>query len=371
MRKLITIILGIVLIAGAVLISKKMIANKKKPRVKATKIIKTVFADAIKNSEIPVIITANGNLQAKYKMQLFTEVQGVLKSANKEFKPGTTYRKGETILRINSDEFFANTQSQKSNYINSIISILPDIRLDYPEEYKKWQNYLKSLDVNKSVPKLPILNSDKERYFISGRGINTAYYTLKNVEVKLRKFQLTAPYNGIVTEALVTAGTLVRGGQKLGEFINTSVYEMEVSINAEFASLLQKGNTVKLHNTEKTKQYIGKVIRVNGNVDTKSQTVKAYIEVAHRDLKQGMFLEADLRAKTIKNAVEISRKLLINNQQIFAVNDTVLQLINVEPVYFSAEKVIVKGLKNGTKILSKTVPGSYDGMQVKIFTKKQ
>ncbi len=371
MRKLITIILGIILVIGAVFVSKKMIANKKKPKIRVSKIIKTVFVSDVKNTEIPVVITASGNLSAKYKMQLFAEVQGILKPARKEFKSGTTYKKGETILRINSDEFFANTQSQKSNFINSVIAILPDIRLDFPKEHQKWERYLKSLHVDKSIPKLPILNSDKESYFVSGRGINTAYYNLKNLEVKLRKYRLTAPYNGIVTEALVTPGTLVRGGQKLGEFINTSVYEMEVSINAEFANLLQKGNKVQLHNTARTATYIGKVIRINGSVDTKSQTVKAYIQVAHRDLKQGMFLEADLKAKTIPNAIEVSRKLLINNQQIFIVNDTVLQLINVKPVYFSAEKAIVKGIKNGTKILSKMVPSAYDGMKVKIYKNKQ
>lgn len=366
MRKLLSILLGLALLAGAILISKKFISDKKKPKPTFNKIVKSVFTTDVKNKEIPIIITASGNLSAKYKMQLFTEVQGVLKASTKEFKSGTTYRKGETILRINSDEFFANMQSQKSNFNNSIISIIPDIRLDYPNEYQKWNNYLKSLNVNNTTPQLPTINSDKEKYFISGRGINTAYYNIKNLEVKLRKYRLSAPYNGVVTEALVTPGTLVRVGQKLGEFINTSSYEMEVSINAEFADLLKKGNKVQLHNTERTKEYKGKVIRINGQIDTKSQTIKAYIQVSHKDLKEGMFLEADLNVKSIKNALEIPRKLLVNDKQIFVVNDTILNLIDINPVYFSAKKVIIKGVKNGTKVLSKTVPGAYDGMVVKI-----
>jgi len=368
MRKILSILLGLAFLAGAVLISKKFIANKKKPKPTFKKIVKTVFTSNAVNKDVPIIITASGNLNAKHKMQLFAEVQGVLKTATKEFKSGTTYRKGERIIRINSDEFFANMQSQKSNFNNSIISVMPDIRLDYPNEFQKWDNYLKSLDVNKTTPQLPNINSDKEKYFISGRGINTAYYNIKNLEVKLRKYSLFAPYSGIVTEALVTPGTLVRAGQKLGEFINTSVYEMEVSINATFADLLKKGSTVQLHNTERTKEYTGKVIRINGQVDSKSQTIKAYIQVAHKDLKEGMFLEADLKAKSIPNAIEISRKLLVNDKQIFTVkNDTLLNLIDIQPVYFSAEKIIVKGIKNGTKLLSKTVPGAYQGMAVKIY----
>ena len=69
----------------------------------------------------------------------------------------------------------------------------------------------------------------------------------------MSKYQIRAPFSGTLTEALVSPGTLVRIGQKLGEFIDPSIYEMEVSINSEFANLLKVGNSVVLSNLEKTK----------------------------------------------------------------------------------------------------------------------
>ena len=371
MRKILSIALGLALLAGAIFISKKFIDNKNKPKPKFDKIIKKVFVDTVKNKDIPIIITASGILNAKHKIEIFSEVQGVLKPSSKEFKAGTSYKKGETILRISSDEFYANLQSQKSNFHNSVTAILPDIRLDYPDEYQKWQNYLNSFDIHKKTPELPAFSTDQEKYFISGRGINTAYYNVKNLEVKFGKYSLRAPYNGILTEALVTSGTLVRVGQKLGEFINPSVYEIEVSVNAGFAGLLKKGNSVTLYNLEKTKDYKGKIIRINGKVDVSSQTIKAYVQVSHIDLKEGMYLEANLKAKSEKNAIEVSRKLLIDNKQLFVVRDSVLDLIDVNPVYFSAENAVINGVENGTLLLSKPVPGAYDGMHVKIFQEKQ
>ncbi|TYA69972.1 efflux RND transporter periplasmic adaptor subunit [Seonamhaeicola marinus] len=371
MRKIISIALGVLLIAGTIFVAKSMIDNKKKPKPKFNKVVKTVFVDKVVNKEIPIVITTSGNLIAKNKIDLYAEVQGVLKPSSKEFKPGSVYTKGEHIIRINSDEFYANLQSQKSNFYNSITSIMPDIRLDYPKEYAKWQNYLNSFDLNGTTPKLPKMNSDKEKYFISGRGINTAYYNVKNLEVKLGKYNLRAPFKGVLTEALVTPGSLVRVGQKLGEFIDPSVYEMEVSVNAEFADLLQKGNEVILHNLEKTKTYKGKVVRVNGKVDTASQTIKAFIEVAHKDLKEGMYLEASLQARSENNAIEVSRKLLVDNKQLYVVKDSVLDLIEITPVYFSAESAVIKGVDNGTLMLSKPTPGAYPGMSVKIFKGKK
>ena len=137
MRKYINIFLGIALIALAFWLVNVMILKNKRPDRPPVKIVKTVFIDTIHNSTIPIMIRANGTLVAKNRIELFSEVQGVLQPTSKEFRPGNSYRKGEVILKIRSDEHYAQLQAQKSNLYNSITSIMPDIRLDYPEEYAK------------------------------------------------------------------------------------------------------------------------------------------------------------------------------------------------------------------------------------------
>jgi RND family efflux transporter MFP subunit len=191
------------------------------------------------------------------------------------------------------------------------------------------------------------------------------------MEVRLSKYTIRAPFTGILTEALVTQGSLVRPGQKLGEFIDPSVYEMEIAVNATYKDLLQIGKKVKLHNLENTKSWMGKVVRVNGKVDQTSQTIKVYIELRSKELKEGMYLEAELVAKSEKEAFEIPRKVLVNNNSVYVVNDTVLKLTRVQPVYFKDQSVIIKGLPDGTKTLSKMVPGAYDGMTVRIYSETE
>ena len=63
------------------------------------------------------------------------------------------------------------------------------------------------------------------------------YYSIKNIEKRLSKYNITAPFNGVLTEALVTKGTLIRPGQKLGEFIDTSVFEIELAIEKRLLSI--------------------------------------------------------------------------------------------------------------------------------------
>lgn len=367
MRKIISIFIAVLLLLGSIFLAKYLIDNKQKPKPRFNKVVKTVFTQEVNNTTIPLYISTNGSLVAKNKIDLYSEVQGILVKTSKEFKSGTKFYKGETLVKLNSDEFYANLKAQKSNLYNVLTSIMPDIRLDYASEYEKWQNYLTNFDINKSVTSLPKTNSEKEKYFISGRGVLTSYYNVKNLEVKLGKYNLKAPFKGILTETMVNPGTLVRPGQKLGEFIDPSVYEMGVSIKSEFKDLLQIGKEVKLSNLENTKNWTGKVVRINGKVDGATQTLKVFIEVNGNDLKEGQYLEVALNVKSEENAFEISRKLLVDNSKLYVVKDTLLELIDIQLIFENRNSVVIKGLENGTLILAKPVPGAHSGMLVKIF----
>jgi len=367
MRKIVLSVLGLLIIVGAIFGAKTLIDNKKSYKPKAQKVVKTVFTQEVKNGTVPIVVTANGNLVAKKRLELYTEVQGVFRNGNKLFRAGQAYRAGETIIRLDASEYYASVQSAKSQLYNLLTSIMPDLRLDYPEVFPKWQAYLNGFDLEKSTPALPEMTSEKEKYFISGRGILSNYYTVKNLEQRLSKYVIKAPYNGVLTEALVTEGSLIRPGQKLGTYINTGVYELEVAVSKAYSDLLQVGKKVTLSNLEKTETFQGKVTRINGSVDLASQTIKAFIEVKDPKLKEGMYLEADLEAKEEENAISISRNLLQENDQIFVVRDTILDLIDVQPVYFSDKKVVLKNVPDGITIMSKPLVGAYVGMAVEIF----
>ena len=298
-------------------------------------------------------------------------MQGVLKSGSKLFKPGQSYRQGETLLRLDSQEFQASMQAQKSSFVNQITALLRDLRLDFADSFPKWERYVNSIDVDSALPEFPKMDSEQERYFITGRNLQSSYYNIKNLEQRFAKYRVTAPFTGILTEATVTEGTLVRNGQKLGEFIATGSYELPVAVNKSYANLLQVGKSVDLKNLDDSKIYEGRIVRINGNIDQSSQTIIAYIAVSDSNLREGMYLEAQLNARSEENAVEINRNLLQANDQVFVVKDTILDLINVNPVYFSETKAVVKDIPNNTLLVSKTVPGAYAGMRVQIYKEAQ
>ncbi len=369
MRQVIISILGILIIGAGYLGKEKLASTEKPQRQKSKKSISTVFTQLVEIGDTPITITASGNLAARDRIEIFSEVQGIFEHSDKMFKPGVRYAEGDVLIRLNSEELRANLRSQKSNLYNQLVSMLPDLKFDYPEAFDKWQAYINVFDENQILKPLPEPSSDREKLFVAGRNVASTWYTIKNSEERLTKYNIYAPFSGVLTEASIDKGALVRAGQKLGEFINPNVYELEVAVNSSYVDLLKVGGVVVLHNVERTKTWSGRITRINSLVNPNTQTIQAFIQVNGSGLREGMYLEADLKAKNEANTFEISRKLIVDNKKVFVVKGDRLELTEIEPVHFTDKTAVIRGLEDGVEILERTLPGAYDGMQIKRFEK--
>jgi membrane fusion protein (multidrug efflux system) len=369
MRKIIISLGGVLILVLAVVGFKLMTKEKEVVKPKKVKVVQSVMTQKITNTSIALEVSASGSLSAKNKMDIYAEVQGVFERTGKEFKPGISYAKGQTLVKINSSEFSASISAKKSALYNTISSIMPDLKLDYPESFSNWQNYLYNLDVNAALKPLPIYVTDREKYFVSGKNISVQYYEIKNLEEKLRKYSVYAPYSGVLTSAMVNTGTLVRAGQKIGEFIDPSVYELEISLSEIMASYLKIGHKVVVINMDGSKEWTGFVIRKNAILESSSQTKKVFIKLKGKDLSDGMYLKAFIKGKNQEDVIELDRSLLIDDQFVYTISkDSILKLKEVNIIHFNGGTAIVNGLKDGEMIISKLVPGAYDGMEVKVIT---
>ncbi|MEQ9285500.1 MAG: efflux RND transporter periplasmic adaptor subunit [Cyclobacteriaceae bacterium] len=368
MKNYITIILGVLLIGGGLFAAKTVVDSNQKPKPVEKKVVQSVFVKTVKNGDIPISIYESGRLMAKNRMEVYSEVQGVMEATRKEFKPGSRYKKGETMVRVRSNDYYANLQAQKSVLQNLIASIIPDLRLDYPDAYKKWEKYLQNFDMDKPIADLPKTTSDKEKYFVTGKNIYTTYYNTKNLEIILQKYNLTAPFDGILTDAVVNPGTVVRQGQRLGEFIDPTVYELAVSVAKSILPSLSVGKQVEVSDSkDKMKTWQGTIARINGKVDATTQTVQVFIDLRGKDLKEGMYLQAKIDGEAKSNAMEISRNLIIDESNVYVVKDGALELAPIRILHENQKTVIIAGLKDGMQMVSKVVPNSFSGMAVSII----
>ena len=368
MKKSVSIIIGLLIILGGAYTYNLLVNKKKKKAPQEAKVLQTVYTEEVLNHDVPITIIESGRLSAKNRIEIYSEVQGVMEATSKEFKPGAHYSKGEVLVKIRDNDFYANLQAQKSVLQNLITSILPDLRLDYPDAYVRWDEYLRNFDMHKPIGELPQPGSDKEKFFITGKNIYTTYYNTKNLEIVYAKYSIRAPFNGILTDAMVTPGTVVRQGQKLGEFIDPSIYEMEVSVSkSDMASVsIGENVTVRNENSGDSKVWKGTITRINGKVDASTQTVKVYIQISASDLKEGMYLEANITGNPVKDAYEIPNGLLVDGTKVFVVKENKLKIIPVSIVHKNLESVVVRGLDDGMQLVSRPIAGAYSGMEVNI-----
>ncbi|NJO87258.1 MAG: hypothetical protein HC821_04510 [Lewinella sp.] len=76
-------------------------------------------------------------------------------------------------------------------------------------------------------------------------------------------------------------------------------------------------------------------------------------------------MRGEAAARTIAEAVEIDRNLLVNQNAVYTLEaDSLLRLTPVQVRKFDRESVIVSGLPNGTQLLTSSVANAFDGMLV-------
>jgi multidrug efflux pump subunit AcrA (membrane-fusion protein) len=358
-RKVILILLSILVSSTGLFISWNLKPEEELKEVKERH--RLVRLKGVKLSSHKAEVRFSGKLSAEDKIDVFTEVGGVLLTEN--FKQGNTFSKGNILVQLNSIEFSNNLKASKSQLITQVAGIMGDLKLDFPKESVQWVSFLNAIDVKEYLPKIPDLKSEKLKRFVAGKGILNSYFSIKSQEEKLSKFSLKAPFDGVLTNTFIQKGTLVRAGQKIGEFINPSLFELETEISLSDLQFVKKGSKVLLHSDDLNKNWEGFVSRVNSSLDPSSQMVRVFIRVKGKSLKEGMFLRGFAKGVNFENATLINRKLL-KNGGVYLVDSNIVRYKKVEVVYVNEAKAIVKGLEEGSQYVSDNMKGLYDGLQV-------
>ena len=362
-RKWILFISGFLVIAISFQLSKKIIDSNPPPRKRAENKTKDVYIKKVVNGKYQVQIPSEGILQAYKRIRITSRVQGLMRAINPLFKPGQEYQSGQIIVKIEPAEFLANVISQRASLFNLITSILPDLNLDFPESYKIWNDYLKNFDLQKGVPQLPKMD-DKVKLFVSGRGVISSYYSLLNLEKILSFYTIRAPFNGVLVNANVTEGSLIRPGQELGEFISPGDYELMVALPKSYLSNIEKGAKVKVKSIDTGQDFFGIVSRINSKVNTQTQSVEVFIRIKDKELKEGMYMQAYIDAITFDNVFAIDRGLINGSQELFIVKDNKLTLQKVNPIHYTETLAIIEGLLDGQQIIAQPMIGAYSGMEI-------
>jgi membrane fusion protein (multidrug efflux system) len=366
----ISIVLGGIVIVGGFLLNNYLASLKKEPeKTGETGMVPTVLTKRYTEDTVQSIIQSTGRLVALESIQVISEVQGKYSLSAKDFREGQAFNEGEVLINIAPAEMAMNLKAQKSSFLNALIQLLPDLKLDFPNEAETWEKYIEAFDVSESLAELPEAGNKKLKIFLNSRNIYTNYYNLKASEITLSKYQIRAPFNGVVSSSIVNPGMIIRPGQVLGSFINPNLFELELALPESDMKLISVGDKAICTDRATGKKYQGKVIRKAKFVDQNTQTSKVFARLEGEDLKEGMYIEVAIEARQLPSSMIIDRKLLLDASSLFVVKDEQLKLKEVKIQRLGPNTAIIQGLENGDLILDQSLNGAYEGMKVQTISK--
>lgn len=365
-KRLIFIILPIaVLVLGYVLMQVLADMREEPTRRRPPIIARSVEARVIETGAVPTTIEAIGRVSSTQPVQLVSEVAGLLQSGDVSFLPGQRFRKGQVLLRIDDRQVRYNLNSAKSDFLNVLATVLPELKIEYPGDYQRWQDYFDKCSFERPLGPLPESQDRKVRLLLTRFNVHKLYFTVKNLEVTLEKHAIVAPFNGAIVSTAVREGSAARVGGALGEIISLENLELQAPIPAGDVSWIDRTRPVRLTAEGSDVAWSGSITRIGSAVDQRTQTIPVFIAVrgGGEMLYEGMYLRAEIPGTPLPSAISVPRRALYEERYVYVIDGGTLQRRDVTIARRQPRSVLVSaGLQQGDTLVTELLQGVSDGM---------
>jgi multidrug efflux pump subunit AcrA (membrane-fusion protein) len=370
MRKIIIAVLVVAILGGGFFLMWYFTSLKEEPaQQELPDIMRRVQAARVKYSGVNSSIIATGRLGSMRYVDVITEVQGEILQGEVALKKGQRFKKGDLLVRIYDKEMDYNIKAAKSRFLNSIANILPDFRFDFPDEYPLVKKFFDDIQIDKPLPDLPQIDSEKVRIFLASRNILNDYYSIKSNEIRLYKHWIYAQFDGTITDVMLEVGSIANPGSRIARIISTERLELEVPVEVEDIMWIKVNQQVDVLSEDGNMIWDGTVLRVSDFVDPNTQSVSVFVKVIPSDnqpLYEGQYLRARFNGKSIEGAMEIPRRAVFNANEVFVIENDVIKKAMINVIKVNQETLVFNGLEEGTILVTQPLVGATEGSRVEI-----
>jgi multidrug efflux pump subunit AcrA (membrane-fusion protein) len=358
-----------IVIAGVFIMSSLGSAEKHSNQREVPPENRLVETETVNFGDIVLEIECNGIIQPQRTLNYFSEATGVVLFAKNDLKDGTFVSEGEQVLEIDSREVENTLFTLRSDFMNSIASVLPEIKIEDKQAYDKWYDYFTALDIHKTTPELPEISISQEKIKLSGRGIFSKYYAVKNQEILVSKYNIAAPFSGYIKSQGIIKASFVSKGQQLFNLSDAKNVEVIVPLLIDEINLINfsVAPTVKIHTDKSDSEILyGKIYRKETLLNKNSQTLNVYVTLTNNSLNPfflpGNYVSLKISGKKLNNVARIPRYVVDNDSYVFTMEDGKLARQKVDIITIQGDVAIIKNtisdnMKLVTTILQKPLIG--------------
>ncbi|MFW5644896.1 MAG: efflux RND transporter periplasmic adaptor subunit [Bacteroidota bacterium] len=333
-----------------------------------------VKVDTVQYETIWTPVSAPGRLNSLAEVELVAEASGKIKTSGIELKKGARFKQGDILFTIYPDEARLALRARKSQFMNMLANLLPDISIDYPEKEEVFRDFFSAITIDKPLPDFPEVESEKLKIFLASRNVLSEYLNIQKDELKLSRHTLLAPFNGTYQQVYLEAGAYVNTGGRVAKAIRTDKLELEVPLERIDADWVKTGDKVKVISDRSHHEWEGIVIRKNQFVDPNTQSQGVFIQLSNDNelpLLVGEFLHAEFAGHPVDHVMRMPRNAVINSNEVFVVVEGRLEKRIINVVKVNERTLLFSGLEEGEVLVIQPMVNILEGTLVRTGTEPE
>lgn len=332
-------------------------------------------------ADMPVHLQVTGAVRAAKQVTVVPEVTGRIVKLSKNLIPGSRFKKGQLIARIDPKDYLLNLTQEKSRVDQANLDLQVERgRAAVAEE--EWKLIVGDLAEDESVSELALR---KPQLQVAEQQTVTARSGVERARLNLQRTVLRAPFNAMVLEKKVDEGQLVGPTTPVAALMGTDELWVTVSVPvAQLASIDIPGVNAKKGSEATVIQRVGpgntivrkgEVIRLQGQLDAQNRTANLLVSIkdpfggeeTDLPLLAGAYVEVKIVGRDMSGVFEIPREGLREDAFVWlADKKNRLEKAPVTVGWGTRNQVVIThGLKDGDRIVVSPLSFPMEGMHVK------
>ena len=168
----------------------------------------------------------------------------------------------------------------------------------------------------------------------------------------------------MVTQSNIDVGSLVTPGQPLGTISNRINYELEAGVPLTAIQQLNLGDQITFTSNKVKGSWVGRVIRINNQVDPATQNIPVFFSLMGSNLRSGMYLEGLVETTILENVSVIPSKAIGRDESVLLLKNNVITRKQVETIEYLLDSVIISGLEESDQIILNRFDQPVEGLKV-------
>ena len=325
--------------------------------------------------DVDVKVPSQGILEAVTLTRAASEVPGKVIEVSSHFRAGSIVNKGEILLQIDRSDYEAALEAARSTASDAVLALETE-KANAARALRDWKTLGSRKKPSDLVLRKPHVAAAEARLAAARAAVTKAVQDLERTSFR-------APYYGRVLKRHIDLGTFVGAGTPLGDLYALDFFEVRLPVSVEDFTLLDINENPDVDLSAvvagKTWTWPARIVREEGAIDRQNRSVYLVAQLPARPespdterdrlLQPGLFLQAVIGGKTLKNVVTVPRFAVSEGNRVIVIDgDNTIRLREVTIVYSDEDHIYVsEGLSPDDRICSTVLPEVIEGIAVNII----